>query len=316
MAEQELAQGLNGAPGAQSRRPSRVNRPNFVDFIICAFLTLVCALMLYPMLRVIAMSVSEAKFIVSGAVGVLPKGFNLVGYSIIIGDPNFWNAYKNTIIYAVLGTAITLIVTALIAYPLSIPGFVLKKPVTIYLAITMFFSGGLIPTYIAIQKMGGINSLWVMIVPGCLSAYNTFVYRSFFQGIPASLRESATIDGANDLTVFFRIIVPLSKPLFATFALFSMVGHWNSWFSAMLYLRDQTKHPLQMILRRLIVDESSTDAIGSGDSKLMEMFAAQQITPQNIQMAAVIIVLIPILCIYPFLQKYFVKGVMIGSIKG
>ena len=285
------------------------------DIVIGAILVFICIVMLYPMLRVVALSLSEAKFIVSGEVGILPKGFNFTGYEIILKDMNLWRSYLNTILYAGVGTVVTLIVTSLSAYPLSIPEFVLKKPFTIYLAITMFFSGGMIPTYIAIQSMGGINSLWVMVIPGCLSAYNCFVYRSFFQGIPSSLRESATIDGANDLIIFFQIILPLSKPLLATFALFSIVSHWNSWFNAMLYLRNVSLHPLQMFLRRLIVNESM-DMLSSGESDLIEMFAAQQVTPQNIQMAAVMIVLVPILCVYPFLQKYFVKGMMIGSIKG
>jgi putative aldouronate transport system permease protein len=283
--------------------------------LICAFLFLVCAVMLYPMLRVVAMSFSDAKYIVSGEVSIFPKGFNVLGYQIILKDPSIWQAYRNTILYAGVGTLITLIVTSLVAYPLSIPNFVLKKPLTIYLAVTMFFSGGMIPTYIAIQKMGGINSLWVMVLPGCLSAYNAFVYRSFFQGISPSLRESATIDGANDLIIFFRVILPLSKPLLATFSLFSAVSHWNSWFSAVLYLRDSSLHPLQMILRKLVVTESM-DMLSSGESELIVMFAAQQVAPQNIQMAAVIVILVPILSIYPFLQKYFVKGMMVGSIKG
>ena len=279
------------------------------------FIVFICCIMLYPFLRVIAISLSDAKYIVAGQVGIIPKGFNILGYKIILTNPDLWNAYKNTIMYTSVGTFLTLLVTSLIAYPLSINDFVLKKSVTIYLTITMFFSGGLIPTYLIIVRMGGLNSFWVMVLPMCLSAYNTFIFRNFFQGIPAEVRESALIDGANDITILFRIILPLSKALLATFALFSAVSHWNGWFQALIYLQDMDKHPVQMILRRIVIDER-TDMIGGGEHEIGDMIASQLLNPRNIQMAAVVVVMAPILCVYPFVQRYFVKGVLIGSIKG
>lgn len=294
---------------------SAITVSRVIDFFILVFLFFVCAIMIYPLLRIVALSLSEAKFITTGQVGVIPRGFNIEGYKIILSDKNVWIAYKNTILYTVAGTILSLAVTSLVAYPLSMPGFVFKKSLTIFLAITMFFNGGLIPTYITILKLGGINSFWVMVVPGCLSAYNAFVYRSFFQGIPTSLRESAYLDGANDLTIFLKIILPLSKALLATFGLFAAVGYWNSWFKAMLYLRDTSLHPVQMFLRKLLVIESM-DMLSSSEGDLIERFAAGTVTARNIQMAAVVVVMVPILCVYPFVQRYFVKGVMIGSIKG
>jgi len=286
------------------------------DVINCIFISFICCIMLYPILRVVAISLSEPKYIVAGQVGIIPRGFNILGYKIILSNPELWNAYKNTILYTAVGTFLTLLVTSLTAFPLSINDFMFKKSITIYLAITMFFSGGLIPTYIMIVKMGGLNSFWVMVLPMCLSAYNTFIFRSFFQNIPAEIRESALIDGANDLRILFVIILPLSKALLATFALFSAVSHWNSWFQALIYLQDMKKHPVQMILRRIVVDERTDLIGGGGETEIGDLIATQLLTPRNLQMAAVVVVMLPILCVYPFVQRHFVKGVMIGSIKG
>ena len=285
------------------------------DTINIVFLLLFSGLMLFPFFRVIALSVSDPKAITRGLVGLWPIGFTLKGYEVIVTDPTFWIYLKNTLLYTTVGTFVSVAFTALCAYPLSIPDFVMKKPMTVFLTITMFFSGGLIPTYIAITSLGGINSFWVMIFPGCVTAYNTFIYRSFFQGIPAEMRESAYIDGANDMTIFLRIILPLSKALLATFGLFAAVQYWNLWFKAMIYLHDTTKYPIQMLLRRLIVVQQMTISDSSG-SAMIELFDSQELTPRNTQMAAVMLVMLPILFSYPFAQKFFVKGVMIGSIKG
>jgi putative aldouronate transport system permease protein len=178
----------------------------------------------------------------------------------------------------------------------------------------MFFSGGLIPTYLIIKSLNGIDKFWVMVIPGCISAYNIIVFRTFFDQQPQELRESAIIDGANDLIIWARIIIPLSKPLLATFALFGIVGHWNSWFPALLYLRDSSKYPLQMLLRKLIIREDLTG--GYADDEIAVLVQMGKLNPKNMQMAAIVVTMLPILCIYPFIQKYFVKGVMIGAIKG
>lgn len=285
------------------------------DVLNVVFLIMFSGLMLFPFFRVVALSISDPKAITKGLVGLWPVGFTLKGYEVILTDSTFWIYLRNTVAYTAVGTLVSVSFTALCAYPLSIPGFVLKKPLTVFLTITMFFSGGLIPTYIAITSMGGINSFWVMIFPGCVTAYNTFIYRSFFSGIPAEMRESAYIDGANDMTIFVRIILPLSKALLATFGLFAVVQYWNLWFKAMIYLHDTNRYPIQMLLRRLIVVEQMSISDSSG-SALIEMFDSQELTPRNTQMAAVMLVMLPILFTYPFAQKYFVKGVMIGSIKG
>lgn len=273
---------------------------------------LLIIIMLYPFLNVLAVSMSDPQSIAMGKVSWFPRGFNIEGYQLILSSRQTWIAYWNTIVYAFIGTTISLICTSLMAYPLSINNFVAKKFITIYLAITMFFSGGLIPTYLLIRDLGMINTLWVMVIPGAISAWNVIVYRTFFKGISPELRESAYLDGANDITILFKIILPLSKALLATFALFSIVGHWNTWFAALIYLSDENRFPIQMILRRIlfIAGPSETHEMAA------TMISARLVHPRNIQMAVIIVTVAPILCVYPFLQKHFVKGVMIGSIKG
>ena len=198
------------------------------------FLVLLTIVMLYPMVNVLAISFSSKSAIDAGLVTWRPHGFNVSGYQYMLRDAELIHSYGWTIAYALGGTALTLTFTSLIAYPLSQPQFVLKKGITLILSITMFISGGMIPTFILLKQLNMFNTYWVMVLPGCVSAYNTFVFRSFFQGIPASLHESARVDGAIEPVIWARIILPLSKPLLATFFLFTMVGHWNSWFNALL----------------------------------------------------------------------------------
>ncbi|WP_314589241.1 carbohydrate ABC transporter permease [Paenibacillus terrigena] len=282
------------------------------DVFNYGLMLLLIIITVYPLLHVISISLSHADFIALGQVSFFPKGFNIKGYQIIFEKRLLYTSYANTIMYATVGTLLTLLLTSLMAYPLTVSKFRIKKPITIFLAVTMFFSGGLIPTYLLMKELHLLNTFWVMVLPGCISAYNVIIFRTFFQNIPSELRESAYMDGANDLTVLFRIYLPLSKALLATFALFTIVGHWNEWFSALIYLRDENRYPLQMFLRSIIFTQQ-----GYGSSEqATEMIQNRQINPKNIQMAAVVITMAPILCIYPFVQKYFVKGVMVGSIKG
>ncbi|GMK44212.1 sugar ABC transporter permease [Paenibacillus glycanilyticus] len=275
------------------------------------FMILLVIVMVYPLMNVIAISLSSPDHIDLGDVGWFPKGFNTVGYEVILEKPNLYISYKNTIVYATAGTLLTLLMTSLMAYPLTIATFRLKKFITVFLAVTMFFGGGMIPTYMLMRSLHLLDTFWVMVVPGCIGAFNVFIYRSFFQNIPAELRESALMDGANDFTILFRIYLPLSKALLATFALFSIVGFWNEWFNALLYLKDESKYPLQMFLRSLIIEDS-----GASSQDIQKMVIGREVNPKNIQMAAIIVTLAPILCMYPFVQKYFVKGALVGSIKG
>lgn len=277
------------------------------DVFNVMLMLLITAAMLYPLVHVIALSLSGQDYIRAGAVSMIPKGFNLEGYKYVANYDEMFRAYGNTIAYAGVGTLITLLATSLIAYPLSIGNFVAKKFVTILLAITMFFNGGLIPTYLIIKNYGMLNTFWVMVLPGAVSAYNVFVYRSFFATIPSALRETAYIDGASDLRILFQIVLPLSTALLATFGLFSVVGHWNSWFGAFIYLNDSKRWPIQMILRNLLIQ---------GEIKYGTIYTSDTLHSKTIQMAVTVVTMAPILCAYPFAQKYFVKGVMVGSIKG
>lgn len=285
-------------------------------FDICnvLFMIFLMVVMVYPLLNVLAISLSSPEMITAGAVTIFPREFNMKGYAYIVKDKQLYQGYLNTILYASVGCVLTLTLSSLAAYTLAVSDFVLKKFFTIFLSITMFFGGGLIPTYLLIKNLKMLNTFWVMVLPGCVGAYTVFVFRSFFQGLPPSLRESAFIDGAHDFKIWYKITLPLSKPILATYALFTIVNHWNSWFSALIYLKDASRYPLQMYLRKMIVDgEVGTTYAGSEVNDLLSMGL---VNPKNLQMAVVILTVLPILCVYPFVQKYFVKGVMIGAIKG
>jgi putative aldouronate transport system permease protein len=281
-----------------------------------AFLVVMSVVWLYPMARVIALSLSDPTAILLGEVDWYPKRPTLKGYSYILSYRLLWRAYANTVLYAGVGTFVTLTLTSMIAYSLSIKTFVLRKFLTVYLAITMFFSGGLIPTFLLIKTLGGMDTFWVMVIPGSVAAFTVIVFRTFFQNHPESLRESAYIDGANDIAILFRIILPMSTALLATFALFTIVGHWNRWFEALIYLTDPERHPLQMILRRLVVLEDTLHHLFDAEDPRILAMMEGVIHPKNIQFAAVVIVLVPIVIMFPYAQRYFMRGLIVGSLKG
>lgn len=282
------------------------------DSINILIMILIMIVMILPILHVVSVSFSSAQETNKGGFFLYPRDVTLKAYESVFANPIIWTSYLNTIIYAFGGAAFTLVITALTAYPLSIPGFRLKKFVTIYILITMFIGGGMVPTYLTMRKLSLINTVWVMIIPFCVSAYNVILFRTFFMGIPAELRESAYLDGAGEIRILFKIIIPLSKAIFATIALFTIVGKWNDWFSALIYLNSSDKYPLQMILRNIL----NNARIFEEDPIARSMIRQNEITTMNIKMAVIVVTLFPIMTIYPFMQKYFVKGVMIGTIKG
>ncbi len=266
---------------------------------------------LYPFLYVVFSSLSDSKELIAHS-GLLlkPAGFSWAAYEAVIKNDMIWSGYRNTLFYVIVGTAVNIVMTSMGAYVLSRKGFLWKNMLTVMVVITMFFGGGLIPTYLLIQKLGLINSVWVLIIPGAISTWNLIIMRTSFSSIPASLEESAKIDGANDFTILFKIIIPLSLPVIAVMILYYGVAHWNSWFSAMIYLRKRELYPLQLILREILVD-SRTDSMMT-DVGILE----KQHMSETIKHATIIVSTLPILCSYPYLQKYFVKGVMIGALKG
>lgn len=275
-------------------------------YIITIILTLI---FLYPVIYCLSLSLSDPVLLGGKTIGLLPKGFSLDAYKYLLSSNKVYRYYANTILYAGLGTIITLLTTSLVAYSLSVPTFSGRKVITIFLTVTMFFSGGMVPSYLLIQRLGLMNTIWAMVLPG-ISAYNVMVYKTFFKQLPSSLKEAAKVDGAGHFRILFTIVLPLSKALLATMALFSIVGHWNSYLNAVLYLKSKDKHPIQMLLRSLLITLEMSEDEG------MRLMAEQVTTnTRTVKGAGVMIAMIPILCVYPFMQKYFAKGVMVGSVK-
>lgn len=292
-------------------------RSHLFDIANIALISLFLATIIYPFFNIIAISLSNQVHVAMNDITVFPKGFTLDSYTYVFHDPSVFRGYLNSIVYAAIGTFLSLLFTSLMAYPLTVPDFTGKKFITIFLTITMFFGGGMIPTYLLIRNMNLLNTLWVIVLPGCVGAYNVFLFRTFFQNLPKELREAAVLDGANDIDLLFRIVIPLSLPLMATFGLFGIVGSWNSWFNALIYLNDQNRFPVQLILRNYLyqLDAGTLQQMGGNGGGGFSMMQ-RGITPQSIRMAMVVVTMFPIMMIYPFFQKYFVKGVVVGAIKG
>ena len=289
----------------------------FFDGFNIAFLFLFTLLMLYPIIYVFAISLSSAQAVDQGGFFLWPRDFSLDAYRVVFSEPNMGRSYLNTVFYAFTNTFLGMAFTSMLAYALSVQDYVLKKPITVMLTITMFISGGLIPGYLLNKALHLIDTVWVMIIPG-ISAYNVVLYRTFFQGNAMQLREAAMIDGAGEFRIYLRIVTPLSIAIYATLGLFSLVGNWNGWFGAMIYLRREELFPYQLLLRRILDSITTTlQRANQGDDEyLRQAMKNSRYNARNIQMAAIFIGMAPILCVYPFIQKYFVKGVFVGSIKG
>lgn len=288
----------------------------FFDGFNIAFLFLFTLLMLYPIIYVFAISLSSAQAVDQGGFFLWPRDFSLDAYKVVFSEPNMGRSYLNTVFYAFTNTFLGMAFTSMLAYALSVQDYVLKKPITVMLTITMFISGGLIPGYLLNKALHLIDTVWVMIIPG-ISAYNVVLYRTFFQGNAMQLREAAMIDGASEFRIYLQIVVPLSTAIFATMGLFAAVGHWNGYFSHLIYLKSSEKFPYQLILRRLLNSVADlTNAKELDNEMAQEALRNQKYNAKNLQMAAIFIGMAPILCVYPFVQKYFVKGMFVGSLKG
>ena len=265
---------------------------------------------LYPVVILISNSFSDGYAIMAGKVLLWPVDVNLAAYRLVLKHKEIGQAYLNTITYTLVGTAINIVLTTLGAYPLSRKNLYGRSLLMMFFAFTMFFSGGMIPAYLNIRNLGLLNTIWALVLPGAVSVWNMIIMRTFFQNtIPDELWESAAIDGANDLTFFLKVVLPLSGTIMAVMVLFYGVGHWNAWFSAMIYMSTRSKYPLQLILREIITLSSSQDLSGAALSDAESVGEA-------VKYATMMVATLPIMCLYPFLQRYFVKGVMLGSIKG
>ncbi len=284
----------------------------FFQILIYIFFVFVSICFVYPVIYCVSMSLSDAAVLGGGNITLLPVGFTFSTYKYIFREKDILRYYLNSIIYAVSGTALSLFLHCITAYPLSEPDFVFKKPIMIYFLITMFFGGGLIPTYLLISSLGLIDTIWALILPG-VSAWNLAIYRTFFMQLPNELKDAAKIDGAGHMYVLFLIVVPLSMPLLATMTLFSMVSSWNGYFGPLIYLRSPEKYPIQLLLRSMLVTMAKGDWEQRAQFFLM---TGMKITARTLKCAVVVITIAPIMLIYPFLQKYFAKGVLIGSLKG
>ena len=281
------------------------------NYILMALLVVIT---LYPILNVFAVSISSNYYVVSGLVNIIPRGVNFVMYRLLLSTNDVQRAYLNSVVYTFVHVVIVLILNSIYAFALSKPALPGKKILTVYIAITMFFNGGLIPSYLVNRSLGAVNSFWVMVLPGACTAWTIIMMRTFFQSIPQSLTESAVIDGAGELSILTKIIIPLSKPLYATMALLSVVGSWNAWFNGSIYLIDRSRYPIQLMLREISILGRILDRSQINDPFLQE--AASQLVPQQYRYAMMMIVMLPIIILYPFFQRFFVKGIMIGAIKG
>jgi len=286
------------------------------DFINYTVLTIILILVLYPLYLILISSFSEPTAVNAGKVIFWIKGFTLKGYEILLDNTAVWRGYRNTILYVILSVVLGVSLVTTAGYALSRKDLIGRNFFMFAIVFTMFFSGGLIPTYILVGKLGMIDTIWAVFVPSAVSAYHLIVTRTFFQStIPEELLESAQIDGCTTFRFFFSVVVPLSTPIIAVMALFNAVSEWNSYFPALIYLQDQALYPLQLILRSILIasQEASQATEGAVDP---EMIVEEQEFSELIKYSLIIVSSIPILALYPFLQRYFVKGVMIGSIKG
>lgn len=302
-------------------RAARRGRPPFdrssgldrlFDTIVYAFLALAFFVTIYPLIIVLSSSFSSAAAVQGGQVWLYPIGLTIKGYQAVFRNSMVLTGYMNSIFYTAAGTVVNVVMTVMAAYPLSRKDFTPRRWATLLFAFTMFFSGGMIPSYIIVSRLRIMNTRWAMLLPGALSVYNMILTRTFFQSsLPDELLEAAQLDGCTDMTFIRRIVLPLSKPILAVIALYYAVGHWNAYFNAFMYLSNSSLFPLQIVLRSILllnqVDSSTVS---------MDVLYEREALKNLLKYSLIVVASVPVLMLYPFIQKYFIRGVMIGSIKG
>lgn len=281
-------------------------RDKAFDIFIIALVGFIALIFILPLINVLASSFSSADAIVSGEVGLFPVDFTLDGYKMILKESKIWNGFKNSLIYTIIGTIIQVTCQMLCAYPLSRKDFKFRKILNVFLVLTMFVSGGMIPTYILITSLNLYDTIWAIILPGCISVFNIIVIRTYMQSsIPMELQEAAMIDGCGDVKIFTCVVLPLCRPIIAVMVLYAIVGYWNNYFNALMYVQSTDLLPLQNVLNGILVSNESS--LGGGtDVNLAE----------QLKYVTIVVSSLPLLVIYPFFQKYFEKGVTIGGVKG
>ena len=294
---------------SSSKKIKRSAGDRAFDWINYLFLALFSLTILFPFWNLFVQSVSSPDSGVVDALQMWPKKFSAFNYKYVLANKYIWTGYRETLIRTIAGTALSVTLTAMGAYVLSKKKLSNRNFWTTVVLIPMFFSGGMIPSYLWMVNLHLIDNRLVLILPGLISSYNLIIMRNFFMSVPEGLEESAMIDGAGSIRIFFSIVLPISKAVLATVALWVMVGHWNAWFDATIYIRDANKLPLQVVLRRILME---------GTQQMMDMNSTDtnHVTPDTLKAATTFVCMLPIMCVYPFVQKYFVKGVIIGSLKG
>jgi len=287
-------------------RPTRGYR--VFQAVNAAILTLVVVVTLFPFVNILARSFSQEQYIVRGQVSLWPKGFNLLTYRHVMADSMFWTNYRNTVFYTVVATAVSMVFTTCYAYVLSRKQLKGRRALIAVALFTMFFNGGLIPNYVLVSTLGLRNTVWAIALPNAINVFNLLVMKSFFENLPSDLEEAGAVDGLNTYGILLRIVLPLSKAVIATMILFYAVMYWNSWFSAFLYMDRIDLLPVTVYLRNIITAAGNTDNSMSSDTSLQ--IAA------NVRAVAVVLTSLPIILVYPFIQRYFVSGVMLGAVKG
>ncbi len=300
-----------------AKKTSRIHRDGTLvgDIIIYAVMALVLFLTVYPVYYVTILSISDPLEAATLRVYFYPKGLYFGAYGIIAGSTDLWRSYAYTIFYVLIQTGLTILTSVLVGYVLTVKGLIGRKLLVVFILIPMYIGGGLIPTFILISKLGLYNTVWALILPGSYSIWYMILCRSYFASLDEGLRESARIDGAGHYTILFKIYLPLAKPILAVIAIYTIVGVWNAWFNSSVYQPNKNIQPLQMYLRRVLITQEIDMTQGFSMQEAADL-ARKKLTNNQIKYAMISFTTIPVLLIYPFLQKYFVKGVMLGSLKG
>ncbi|MCL2831590.1 MAG: carbohydrate ABC transporter permease [Treponema sp.] len=295
------------------KKGMRLSREDLIfDLVVNTIGIAIVIVMLYPLIFVLSASFSDPDLVLRGKMVLFPKGFTVGSYKLVFNNAKIWQSYRNTVFYTVVGTFINLFMTVLAAYPLSRKDMPNRRILTLIIVFTMYFNGGLIPTYLLVRNLHLYNTVWAIMIPAAISTYNLIVARTFFErNIPEELYDSAKLDGASNIRILISIVLPLSSAILAVLVLYYGVAHWNSYFSALIYLRNENLFPLQITLRDILL-LSNTEQLGSNDVGMGEKIKMAE----GIKYAVIVVSSVPMLLLYPFLQKYFVKGVMIGAIKG
>ncbi|WP_223068368.1 carbohydrate ABC transporter permease [Paenibacillus caui] len=291
----------------------RIRNVSLFDVVNGVILVLVCAVVVYPLIFVLSASISNPSAVLSGNMWLWPVDITFYGYERVFSNSDILTGYTNTMIYTTVGTAVNVVMTVMAAYPLSLPSFKGRNVIMAAIVFTMFFSGGLIPTYMVVRDLGLTNTMWALILPNAVSVYNILVMRTYYQSsIPGEILEAAAIDGSSDFRTLTKIVLPLSGPILAVMVLFYAVGHWNAYFSALIYLTDRELYPLQLFMREILIQGQMEEMVNAADSSHNQTL----LNEEAVKYAIIVVANLPILLLYPLLQKYFVKGVMIGAIKG